>query len=366
MALPRQPVQTLTPQSIDRDRQLAQLLLGQAQQQRPQGIGSLIGGLAQTLAGQRRFERASAGEEQLRQQQRNQLAQVLSGLPGGGTTTGGVGLADILSSSNPALQNVGIALLQSRLQPGAETFEPITDEAGRVIAQRNTRTGQVVADPRAPDLFSPAELEQQIALAQARQNIVNVNTGTQTEIGRLVADREALITAGAPPDAPSVMAIDRRIAQIGAPDEPDTVSANEAGRIAMIEGGASALQTVIGSVFPQGLDQPADSQAIVALSLNVGSTGRLARSNLREVISTILRLETGAAQTEEEVDDALARFAPSVLDDDATVRDKLTRLQTRLTRAQELVRPGSLDLTGGLSPEDQAELDALRRAQGAL
>lgn len=119
MALVRQPVATLTPQSINRDRQLAQLLLGQRQQ--PIGIGTLIGGLAQTLAGQRRLERASAGEEQLRQQQRGQLQALLSGLPGGAGSVGGVNLADVLSSPNPALQSVGGAVLQSQLAQPEDT-----------------------------------------------------------------------------------------------------------------------------------------------------------------------------------------------------------------------------------------------------
>ena len=120
MALPRQPVTTLTPQSVDRDRQLAQLLFGQAQRTQPEGPGALIGGLAQALAGQRAFQRASAGEEQLRQQQRDQLADVLARIPGI-ESVGGVSLADALSSPNPALQNVGGALLQSQLAQPEDT-----------------------------------------------------------------------------------------------------------------------------------------------------------------------------------------------------------------------------------------------------
>lgn len=147
MGLPRQPVTTLTPQAIDRDRQLAQLLFGQAQQTRPQGPGAVLGGLAQALAGQRRFERASAGEEQLKQQQRGQLEAVLGGLPGGAGSVGGVNLADVLSSPNPALQNVGGALLQSQLRG---------DE----------------------DLLSQPAFDQQIALRTAGRPETNVNVGS--------------------------------------------------------------------------------------------------------------------------------------------------------------------------------------------
>ncbi len=146
MGLPRQPVTTLTPQAIDRDRQLAQLLLGQAQQTRPQGPGALIGGLAQALAGQQRFERASAGEEQLRQQEREQLSTLLTGLPGTGSV-GGVNLADVLSSPNPALQNVGGALLQNQLRGD-------------------------------PDLLSDPAFDQQLQLRTAGRPSTNVNVGS--------------------------------------------------------------------------------------------------------------------------------------------------------------------------------------------
>lgn len=334
MALPRQPV-TLTPQSIDRDRQLAELLFGNAQRQPTQGVGTLIGNLAQTLAGQRRFQRASSGEEQLRQQERDTLASVLGGLPGSGGSVGGVSLADVLSSPNPALQNVGGSILESQLRG---------DE----------------------DLLSQPAFEQRLQLRRAGRSTTNVNVGL-TEPAKLQQDRDRLLSEGATTETPAVKAIDRRLEEIGAPPEQEGVPANEAGRRAMIEGGANALITVINSVFPNGIDGPADMQAIMALSLNVGETGRLARSNLREVISAILRLETGAAQTAEELDDALARFAPSVLDSDEVVRDKLTRLQTRLQRALDLVDPGSANLKGQqLMPADQTELDALRRAQGGL
>ncbi len=138
MALPRQPVTTITPQAIDRDRQLAQLLFGQAQQTRPQGPGALIGGLAQALAGASRLDQAQTGEEQLRQQQRTQLETILAGLPGGAGSVGGVNLADVLFSPNPALQNVGGTLLQSQLEtpegfslsPGGSRF----DAQGNLIA----------------------------------------------------------------------------------------------------------------------------------------------------------------------------------------------------------------------------------------
>lgn len=363
MALVRQPVTTLTPQSVDRDRQLAQLLLGQAQQRPVQGVGTLVGNLAQVLAGQRRFERASAGEEQLRQQQRDQLANVLGGLPGGGGTVGGVSLADVLSSPNPALQSVGGAILQSQLQPGTEAFEPITDDAGNILAQRNIRTGQVIADPRAPDLRTPEELAQELEISRARA--IQLNLGTQTEIGKLVSDRSALLGQGVPEDAPAVQAIDRRIEEIGAVQSDEALKANEAGRIAMIEGGANALNTVIGTLFPEGLQGAADNRAVADMIANISEGGRLANSNLRDVISVILRLETGAQANAQEIDEAFRRFAPSILDlgDDIVIRDKLTRLQQRLNRALELTQVRE---AGDLTADEQTELDALRRAQGVL
>lgn len=158
--MPSPPVTTLTPQSIDRDRQLAQLLLGNANREAPKGIGTLVGNLAQVLAGQSRLDSANTGQEQLQAQDRGTLESILAGIPGGGGSVGGVSLADVLSSPNPALQNVGGSLLQSQLRGD-------------------------------PDLLSPGAFEQQTALrtAGAPSNTVNVGspsvsltTGTQTDV----------------------------------------------------------------------------------------------------------------------------------------------------------------------------------------
>lgn len=56
-----------------------------------------------------------------------------------------------------------------QLQAAPETFEEIKDEDGNVIAQRNTRTGKVIQDPRAPKLLSEDEFKQKVRLAQASQ-----------------------------------------------------------------------------------------------------------------------------------------------------------------------------------------------------
>lgn len=169
MALPRQPT-TLTPQSINRDQQLAQLLFGQAQRQPVQGIGTLVGNLAQTLAGQNRLESAQTGQQQLQQQDRDTLSTVLAGLPGGGEDVGGVGLADILSSPNRGLQNVGGAILGSRLQGDQ-------------------------------DLLSPAAFEQQLGLRTAGKPSTNVTVGSPnvnlTTGARTEAQRKELNAQGA-------------------------------------------------------------------------------------------------------------------------------------------------------------------------
>ncbi|MGI9489352.1 MAG: hypothetical protein ACR2RF_26380 [Geminicoccaceae bacterium] len=60
----------------------------------------------------------------MRQQERDQLSSILAGIPGGGGSVGGVNLADVLSSQNPALQNVGGALLQSQLRGDEDLLSP--------------------------------------------------------------------------------------------------------------------------------------------------------------------------------------------------------------------------------------------------
>lgn len=167
---PIQP-QVLNRQSIDRDKQIAELLFGQAQQQPTQGIGSLVGNLAQVLAGQKRSERATQGESQLRQQERDTLASVLGGLPGGGGSVGGVSLADVLSSPNRGLQSVGGALLQSQLRGDDDLLsDPAFEQAmalrtaGRPSTNVNVQTGNVGLTTGSQTAVQKRELNAQGAL----------------------------------------------------------------------------------------------------------------------------------------------------------------------------------------------------------
>lgn len=77
-------------------------------------------------------------------------------------------------------------------------WEPIYDDRGNVIGQRNTQTGKVSSDPRAPDLLSEEELAQQERIAEAGGT--NVTVGGEKfsgESGKLRARRvDEMINTG--------------------------------------------------------------------------------------------------------------------------------------------------------------------------
>lgn len=108
-------------------------------------------------------------------------------------------LAKALADGNPAKeaqisQTIGgdpdlinaaaTAQFNSMLNP-REQYEPITDANGNIIAQRSTKTGQVVVDPRAPKqreskLLTKEELDQQLSLKHAGKPETNVKVETKT------------------------------------------------------------------------------------------------------------------------------------------------------------------------------------------
>jgi hypothetical protein len=64
-----------------------------------------------------------------------------------------------------------------------------------------------------------------------------------------------------------------------------------------------------------------------------GTEGRGVRSVLEDSLASKLRLETGAQANKEELQNIVDRFMPSLLDDDATIRDKMERLNQFFTDA---------------------------------
>ena len=87
-----------------------------------------------------------------------------------------------------------------------------------------------------------------------------------------------------------------------------------------------------------------------------GEDARLANSYIRNAVSAKYRLETGAAGNQAEVDDIMARFMPSPLDNTTTAKDKMSRLKEfmnmslRDMKAAGIVKAGDAPAGGDAAP----------------
>ena len=69
-----------------------------------------------------------------------------------------------------------------------------------------------------------------------------------------------------------------------------------------------------------------DRQAVISMNAGVPFTdGRTTNAQFKDIINTKFRSETGAAAPPHEMTELLERYQPSVLDSDATIKDKLER-----------------------------------------
>lgn len=193
--------------SIDPRHALAMALMSQGMQQRNvrhpmEGMGQL----ANTAVGAMLMNKFM-GDQQANNQNRNEALagalQTAQGQPAETATYGNdtinwnategndrAALAQLLTNPNTANMPITQQLLAAELAGGGQTFEPIMDANGNVIAQKDKTTGRVYADPRAPDLLTDAELEQKKAIRAAGRTTVN----NKVDVAGETAEAKALGT----------------------------------------------------------------------------------------------------------------------------------------------------------------------------
>lgn len=156
----------------------------------------------------------------------------------------------------------------------------------------------------------------------------SVQIGDKTPIGKLLADRESLIGRGFGPEHPVLQAIDREIAKTGVPSGEQTRTQE------MTASGIRTMGDVTARLMPGG--KP-DMNAIREMWAELPFTeGRTTASQMKEVASFILRLETGAQANEGEIRNTAERYMPKPWDNENTAQDKLMRLQKRFETARNI------------------------------
>jgi hypothetical protein len=95
--------------------------------------------------------------------------------------------------------------------------------------------------------------------------------------------------------------------------------------------------------------------------INSGSAGRVER-NVRLAIEAALRAMTGAAAPESEVENYLNIFGPSALDTQATIKDKLDRLQSFMGNVEANIAQGRSAAPGAPPPASGGNASGRPRA----
>jgi hypothetical protein len=248
------------------------------------------------------------------------------GMPPAGPT---VGAADRGNGASASPENVARAralYMAGDFKGAMEALYPKTEKP--------TTTGGLAYDPATKQWQPiPGYVEQQSKIRAAGKTTVNVDTGTKSPIGKLISDRKVLVeTYGA--DHPSVQAIDREIAQQGIPSG-DTARYTE-----MVASGKKVVESLNNELMPGG---KVDMEKVRRMWTNLPfSEGRTTKSQFRDASAMLLRFETGAQANEQEIQEMLNRYMPSILDNEATVKDKLTRFQQRFESATK-ARQGMTD-----------------------
>ncbi|MEQ8516031.1 MAG: hypothetical protein RIC38_10540, partial [Chromatocurvus sp.] len=110
------------------------------------------------------------------------------------------------------------------------------------------------------------------------------------------------------------------------PQAPKPQSSEAAARGALVREGVSSVETVESGIFPDGkFDRWAVSGMWAAVP---GTAGATLRNAMENAIGNRLRIETGAAATEEETQKLVNRYLPRPWDNEETVRQKINGLRS--------------------------------------
>jgi len=190
----------------------------------------------------------------------------------------------------------------------------------------------------------------------------NITQGGPAAISGLQAERNKLLAGLAVPEIADLVkakiaTIDDQIKFQRSLDKEnrkqlEKLSPENAAKLSLVKVGRKQLSE--GTALLKNKDGTFNRATIAAMRGNfAGTKGRRARVKIMNAINAQLRAESGAAVPEEEVDRAFERFVPSILDDDATIKAKISGLDQLLS--------GTLELAKG--PQQQEDLSRLTTEQ---
>ncbi len=134
--------------------------------------------------------------------------------------------------------------------------------------------------------------------------------------------------------------IQQKVNEARALEEGKPLSADAAGKLAMVKQAESDLNDAESLLFPGGKFSPG-----MAIQTNFpgggfpATEGRQVFSKILNAVNAKLRIETGAQANPEEVKNILQRFLPTARDSDTTAKDKFRRLKEFMSDTKSILDP---------------------------
>jgi hypothetical protein len=223
---------------------------------------------------------------------------------------------------------------EAQLDPEKQMFNRMFSGMGGggappVAPDNNAMPGTVPAIPPAP----------QINQSQLLRGMMSKKFGVPYESMATPEEKQATIK--------------NKVDEARALEEGKPLSADAAGKLAMVTQAESDLNEAEGLLFPGGKFSPN-----MAFQTNFpgggmpATEGRQAYSKVLNAVNAKLRIETGAQANPSEVQNILQRFMPTMRDTDVTAQDKFRRLKEFMATTKSIIDPrGRFDKTQGAGNE---------------
>ncbi len=215
-----------------------------------------------------------------------------------------------------------------------DRWEPVYDAQGNAVAQRNARTGKIESDPR-----------------------VTASGGIKPPSGyKFAADGSLEFIPGGPADPKT--------------KGGQKLSGELAGKVGGLEQALEQdIPFAIKNLFKDGDLDKGDFQESVLMqrapfSDGVGVT-REVRQAVSRALGAVLRMESGAAVPETELERYMQQYMPSIVDSNQAARAKILALKTRAENAVKNARGTVSDpVSGNADVSSMSDDDLLRALNG--
>lgn len=119
------------------------------------------------------------------------------------------------------------------------------------------------------------------------------------------------------------------------------VSPEQAGRMQSLKGATEIAGKLKAAYIKE--DGTVNRGAVLSAFANAPNTdGRTISAQFEDALDAVIRARTGAAVTKDELISTIRQFKPSPLDNDATIIDKMNRLDSFVSGASQLAAPGQV------------------------